>query len=224
MSFICCPLPIFWKYATCKINLIKNIDHYNYTFNISSLNLSNDWFSISIPSWMYTMKHLQIHPSSKMNILEIGSFEGCSTYFLLDFFKNSTITAVDTWNGSIEHKGKINFIEVEKRFDQNILPFKNRLKKMKSTSNDFFTLCKDQRFELIYIDGDHHASAVYQDAVQAFLVLKINGVLIFDDFNWRHSFKLSELPGPGIIKFIKDYKSQLKVIYVGYQLHIQKIY
>ena len=55
------------------------------------------------------------------------------------------------------------------------------------------------------------------------LVLNNNGLIIFDDFNWRYSFNLSNNPGLGIIKFYKKYKKNLKIIYVGYQILFMKI-
>jgi len=39
-------------------------------------------------------------------------------------------------------------------------------------------------FDFIYIDGDHHASAVLEDAVLCFPLLKDGGLLIFDDYLW----------------------------------------
>ena len=42
------------------------------------------------------------------NILEIGSFEGRSTIFFLNYFSNCNITCVDTWSGSRE-QGDIKF-------------------------------------------------------------------------------------------------------------------
>ena len=63
-----------------------------------------DWFAYKI-----NLIKFYINSSVLKNklILEIGSFEGKSTIFFLNLFKNSKIFCVDTWQGSNEYKYKI---------------------------------------------------------------------------------------------------------------------
>ncbi len=41
-------------------------------------------------------------------------------------------------------------------------------------------------FHIIYIDGDHVARAVLEDAVLSWRLLKVGGLIIFDDYAWEH--------------------------------------
>ncbi len=67
----------------------------------------------------------------------------------LDFTMNSIVTCVDTWSGSDEHHS-YNFSMIENNFDFNTKTFllNNRIKKFKTTSNDFFA-SNNNKFDLI---------------------------------------------------------------------------
>ena len=69
-------------------------------------------------------------------------------------------------------------------------------------------------FDLIYIDGSHHAPDVLADAVLSFPLLKIGGVMIFDDYLWhlRGQDQL-QCPKPAIDAFINIYFGKLSIIF-----------
>ena len=46
---------------------------------------------------------------------------------------------------------------------------------------DWFSPVTCQKYDIIYIDGSHEARDVLEDAVLAYRLLKIGGLLIFDD-------------------------------------------
>jgi len=137
----------------------------------------------------------QINPT---RILEIGSYEGAATCYLIERLgnvKELDITCIDTWEGSNEHKRmSVDMGEVEARFDANInyacnkVTFKPKITKIKGFSD--IELMKmslgDKRdyFDFIYVDGSHATFDVLTDGVLAFKLLKIDGVLVFDDYNW----------------------------------------
>ena len=77
-------------------------------------------------------------------ILEIGSWEGRSSCFFLNYFKNSTLNCVDTWEGSEENfiDGKPDLNLVENNFDKNVAEYRERLIKHKSKSKNFFPIKK----------------------------------------------------------------------------------
>ena len=54
--------------------------------------------------------------------LEIGSFEGLSALYILSNYPNSKVTAIDLWSESNINSESldVNFIEVEKRFNENL--------------------------------------------------------------------------------------------------------
>ena len=58
----------------------------------------------------------------------------------LNYFKNSTLTCVDTWEGSPEifDKATPDLNSVERNFDKNVFEFQNRVTKHKIRSKMFF--------------------------------------------------------------------------------------
>ncbi len=88
---------------------------------------------------------------------------------------------------------------------------------IRMTSNKAF---KQQRFDwykfdLVYIDGDHRPTQVYQDGCNAFKCLAEDGFILFDDYEWGDVSK-------GVDKFITMHKTQIKVIFKEYQVLIQR--
>lgn len=163
------------------------MDNYEFT---------NNWFETSAKAiWS------QIFNQTKPNkILEIGSYEGASTCFLIEtlslYHDSFEIHAIDTWDGGVEHKEmKINMKLVEERFHKNTsLAIKNSSKKIElktfkdksiNALSKLITNQKSNYFDFIYIDGSHMASDVLSDAILSFELLKINGIIGFDDYLWK---------------------------------------
>ena len=146
--------------------------------NFKSINESEKWFCNNL-------NYLSNNFKNKANInhiLEIGSYEGRSALFFLQFFSNSKITCVDTWSGRAVHLN-YNFNIIEENFDKNTLSFKNNLTKYKMTSDNFFQN-NSKIFDLIFIDGDHFYDQVLRDINNAWKILKNSGFLILDDYLW----------------------------------------
>lgn len=159
----------------------KNYDK-NYLEN-KNLIFSNKWFKYNLLDWLYIFDtKINIDTNDKIKILEIGSYEGQSTYFFIKYFQNSEINCVDTWAGSDEHD-KTSFSKVEEVFDKNVSNFNydNQVIKNKKNSKDFFKKNK-KKFNIIYIDGSHFYKDVYRDALYAQKCLEKNGYIIFDDY------------------------------------------
>jgi predicted O-methyltransferase YrrM len=77
---------------------------------------TNDWFDVSAKK-IWDVLIPQVNPSK---ILEIGSYEGASTCYLITNCASKTpieIHCIDTWEGSIEHKRTgVDMTTVERRF------------------------------------------------------------------------------------------------------------
>ena len=160
------------------------MDNYEFT---------NKWFENSAKKiWTQILNQ-----SKPKKILEIGSYEGASTCFLIDtlslYHDSFEIHAIDTWDGGIEHEEmKINMKLVEERFKKNtsnaikkstkaieLITYK---KKSINALSELITNQKSNYFDFIYIDGSHMASDVLSDAILSFELLKINGIMGFDDY------------------------------------------
>lgn len=194
----------------------------------SSLTLTNDWFTKYIPYWISVFDEYNFYLKDRINALEIGSWEGLSSYFILNNLPNAELICVDTWEGADEHKSgdaatKEILNKIEKCFDSNLSKYSTRLSKYKGTSYSFFnTQTTRNQFDLIYIDGSHHCDDVIIDAIKSFEMLKIGGIMIFDDYLWQHYPNPIDNPASAINAFLKIKKGSYKIVRVYYQLIIEK--
>lgn len=199
---------------------------------------TNNWFdSMARPVWE------QLIPRIKpQKILEVGSYEGASTCYLIDMLSGQAgleIHCIDTWEGSIEHKTDgIDMNSVEARFDHNIaLALANdacgtTVVKHKEQSDT--ALCrligtgKKNHFDFVYIDGSHQAPDVLCDAVLGFRLLKAGGYMAFDDYLWSENLPGGKdpirCPKPAIDAFTNLYCRKLNILQAPlYQIYIQKL-
>ena len=190
----------------------------NYIFTV-------DWFSYNIPIWTHYLNHLKNEPN--LHFLEIGSFQGRSTVWLLEnILTNNTskITCIDTFEGSIEHT--INFQnDIKNLFDifsHNISKFKNKVNIIKNKSQNALKHIND-KYDFIYIDGDHKASSVIEDAILSFSLLKKGGIMIFDDYMWFEMKKYIDNPKIAIDAFLEIYADKITILYKNCQVIIEKI-
>lgn len=192
------------------------------------LQLENDWFTQNIPTWLIAFQKNNYDKLTELDCLEVGSWQGLSAVFLLHHFERAKLTCVDTWEGADEHKSDSAKSEVlkkiEQTFDSNLSGYKDRLIKYKGTSYQYFNDNFDNdKFDLIYIDGSHHSDDVVVDAIKAFEMLKVNGLLIFDDYFWKHYARNLDNPCGAINAFMRLKCRQLEIISFNYQLIIRKV-
>ena len=69
-----------------------------------------------------------------------------------------------------------------------------------------------QKYDLIYIDGDHHAEAVYLDLVLSWEILKPGGILAGDDYNWKSKTTNKMEVKMGAIKFEQTYSVKFNIV------------
>jgi predicted O-methyltransferase YrrM len=129
--------------------------------------------------------------------LEIGSYEGQSAMFWLDFFPGLALTCVDPW--AYYTTGANSAAEVEEHFDANV---GNQVFKIKSNSIPaLYTMTG--KFDLIYIDGDHSRDQVLIDSLLAWPFLAPGGVMIWDDYaSYDPQGRAARRPQPAIDAFI----------------------
>ena len=155
--------------------------------------------------------------------LEIGSFEGSSAIFFSRFLTNSNLTCVDIWKG-VEELSNIDFKVVESNFDNNISKIKfNKIIKIKSESEVFFKNNKE-KFSIIYLDGNHFFQNVINDIEQAWRILEVEGILILDDYMWTYYKEPKQNPAYAINIFLNKYYKSLKILDMGQQVIVKKLY
>jgi hypothetical protein len=202
--------------------------------------LSNDWFDVGARGiWDKLMPQLK-----PQRILEIGSYEGAATCYLVDRLApelDLEIHCVDTWEGGIEHKAggsaEADMNSVEERFRHNVSLAVSKarsrveVKVHKGLSDqclsELIGLGKRDYFDFIYVDGSHEAPDVLCDAVLGFRLLRVGGIMAFDDYLWSEQLPggvdLVRCPKPAIDAFITLYIRKLTICPLGlYQMYVQK--
>lgn len=181
----------------------------------------HDWFTANVPYWLdiFQEQGLRDRP---IRALEIGSFEGLSACFTLQQLPQAHLTCVDTWDGSDELTA-LAFDSVEQAFDRHVEPWRERVTKRKSPSLRYLAnLDAAEKFDLIYVDGSHHADDVMVDALLAFEHLKVGGVMILDDYLWRYYPRPSEDPARAINSFLRLCEGRLRLIMAYRQVAVVK--
>lgn len=186
---------------------------------------SNTWFDGSIELWIDLLSSLKA-TGRALDLLEVGSWEGRSSAFLLSYLPTARLTAVDTWAGGIEHQERPDLATLEQRFDHNVSAFRDRLVKRKGFSSIVLAeLAAQDRecFDFVFIDGSHFADDVMIDAVLGWQLLRKDGVMVFDDYLWRlERYGWKKNPAPAVNLFLRLIRGDFELLHVGHQLALRK--
>ena len=192
------------------------------------MQFTSDWFSWHKDKWDKYISELSI--KDNLRCLEIGSFEGRSTLYILQNYckgNNSTIDCIDTWNGSVEHDKNIYDLDnLYNRFINNTKEYIDNKKLVinRGESKQIliqFLYNNKQKYDFIYVDGSHLACDVLMDVVLSWELLKDNGIMIFDDYNWGNGNH--ETTAPAINGFLNSFVGKYEILLLDYQLHIRKL-
>lgn len=189
--------------------LTKHISgNLDYTFTV-------DYTSWLTPIWEQCLAEFK--GKEDIKFLEIGSFEGRSTiWFLKNILTHptSSITCVDDFS---RYGG-------EPRFNHNIRisGYSDRVMNIKGRSEEVLRTLNEKSFDIIYIDGSHYALNVLMDTLLSWLLLKPDGIIIFDDYEWGPERLPLERPKTAIDIFLQSFQTQIEVLHEGYQVIIRK--
>jgi len=194
----------------------------NYTF-------SNTWCAYS-----ELVNNLPNHvpTTSKVDILEVGIYEGASTAWFTHTYLNhnheSTLTSIDPFLSSdtISHVSS----HTERVFESNelLFPHKERRKIYRVKSEHFWSMPIHDKYDIIYMDGSHDSYDTYVDVLQCYLRLNDEGVLWIDDYlggEVKHCGCKDDRLKQNIDKALRDLKANqhgYDIIHKGYQLAIRK--
>lgn len=190
------------------------------------LTFSTDWAASHFFDWSVLLQGLRQKP---VRILEIGSWEGRSALFFLNYLPQSRIVCIDPFEGNAEHHTDAYFADLARKsetvFDRNLATLKARVEKFKGSSADILPAlgAAGRRFDIAYIDGSHLAADVYRDAVLTWPMIAGGGIVVFDDYEWSMLDTDEQAPKPGIDAFLAAHPGQYRELVRAYQLAIQKV-
>lgn len=168
-----------------------------------------------------------------VEILEIGTFEGYTAFYLLDEIPHCRVTSIDP------DVHEPNFSNNLREWLKNNDSARFNLKSDYSFRVMIDEITKGRQYDFIYIDGDHNACGVLEDAILAWRLLKIGGILLFDDYMMEiadpwfyimHKEFLTDKryglmfhhPKEAIDAFLSIYKGQYEMYIDNYQIGVIK--
>lgn len=189
-------------------------------------NFTTDWFTPQITSWLevFSRNGVLDNQSGPLRGLEIGSWEGMSSLFLLRRFPQLHLTCVDTWLGGGEHAFLPTLEHVESRFDSNTADHSERITKWHGSSASYFsTLTDDEMFDIVYVDGSHFVDDVLLDSLAGFRHLRDGGIIIFDDYQW-HSYEGKKAnPAAALNAFFRLKSREIELLSAGHQIIARRV-
>ena len=198
-------------YASQKKIFEEKLDHKNF---------SQKWFLNNFEIFTF---FLPKDKSLKFDYLEVGCYEGLSSFYVLSEYKSVNAFFLDIWDMPNPNSKTLspNFDLIEKAFDQNLSGFNFKKIKNDSVISMRKLLKENVHFDFIYIDGSHNGEDILSDAIEAFKILKVNGLMFFDDFLQHDDNRILQ-SYVGIDKFLSLYSDYLKIEYFQNNLVVRK--
>jgi predicted O-methyltransferase YrrM len=140
---------------------------------------------------LFGLKDLIIENLNRNSVVcEIGSFEGKSSELFALLVKS--VICVDPWVSYHEINEEL-LLQSENKFDCVAKRYKNIIK-IKGFSVDVSKNFKNESFDCVYIDGDHHYEPVKQDILHWLPKIKNNGFISGHDYNlWEIKKAIDEV-------------------------------
>ncbi|MBE9122035.1 tetratricopeptide repeat protein [Tychonema sp. LEGE 07199] len=172
---------------------------------------TQDWFTHNIPIWQ---RHLQQFTGiADFQVVEIGSFQGMSACWLLDNIlthPTAKITCIDLY--------------FQQHFKGNIVKtgVGEKVIELEGYSQDLLINLTSEFYDIAYVDGCHKPTSALQDAILSWRLVKVGGLMIFDDYEFTFPDSPEQDTKIGIDVFLEMFSSQLEVVHKGYQLIVKK--
>lgn len=172
---------------------------------------TQDWFTHNIPIWK---RHLQQFTGiADFQVVEIGSFQGMSACWLLDNIltdPTAKITCIDLYFQQ-HFKGNIAQTGVAEKVIE-----------LEGYSQDLLINLTSEFYDIAYVDGCHKPTSALQDAILSWRLVKVGGLMIFDDYEFTFPDSPEQDTKIGIDVFLEMFATQLEVVHKGYQLMVKK--
>jgi predicted O-methyltransferase YrrM len=186
-------------------------------FKGTQYRLANNWFNTI---------NVNDYKDKPINYLEIGAFYGAniiSVGLSYGLHNESKLFCIDPWEDYNEYNEyKNEQPHIYETFNENIKNsgFQDKIIINRGYSNKEVCKFDDDFFDIIYIDGNHEPEYVLEDAVISFRKLKVNGIMIFDDYGWGGP----DLTQKGIDAFLSGYSKRIQYLNnINTQVLIKKI-
>lgn len=187
-------LPVMLRNLETYNGSYDNLKHISFDQN-ENLNMLLDLIKgEEIPGWFsYEFLYDKFVEESAENskIVEIGSFFGRSTNYLMskvkESGKNIKVDVIDTFKGTLDEEIHIDILkennnDIYQNFYDNVQN-KDNLTIIKDTSHNSSNLYLNGNIDFLMIDADHSYEAVKSDINDYYYKVKPGGIISGDDYN-----------------------------------------
>lgn len=153
---------------------------------------TQNWFDGNIPSLQRWLGKFSGRPG--LRALEIGSFEGRSTLWLCENIlttEDARIDCLDLFATDPVHGDYLS------RFRHNTSEHTWKVREVHGPSFEGLRQVEGP-YDIVYVDGWHSAFGALADGVMSWPMLKVGGVMVFDDYLWVPP-KYGEPPVPNAL-------------------------
>lgn len=179
-----------------------------------------NWFKVTAEA-AFQRHLLPLAGQPGLRLLQIGVFTGDASVWLLDNVltgPGSLLVDVDTWQGSDELAHEA--FDWEDVYDTYCFRTMavcagHRLQIYRGSSDTFFAEPQEP-FDFIYIDGAHDFQSALADAIGAFGVLRLGGLLAFDDYSWG-------TVAAAVSEFAELWAGELETVELGAQAWFRRV-
>jgi hypothetical protein len=132
-------------------------------------------------------------------VIELGSFAGLSTRFILRQHHQAEVICIDTWEGGADHD-KVGLSRLFDQFVVNMWPHREQCTPLRMTTVCGLWECKRAAISpgMIYIDAGHRYEDVAADLETAANLFP-HATLCGDDFLWDNG------EGPGVARAVEEW-------------------
>jgi predicted O-methyltransferase YrrM len=183
------------------------------------------WFFDNNTNVDFETKLQEFKGKKNLKFLQIGVFTGnCSAWLLENILMDATSTLIDIdpWCGNLPHESVYDWDDVEAAYTEQVKSHGKKVQSIKAFSGDWLKEHREGGFDFIYIDGDHLPESVTLDADLSWDLLKVGGIMAFDDYEWDHPDGTDKNPKPAIDAWLAKHKEEIEIISMGWQVWIRK--
>ena len=170
-----------------------------------------DYVAERAASWLRILEPLR---DRSVNVLEIGSQDGRSALFFLNYLPNSRLTCIDWFNNGLEAW-----------FDPNLSEFARRVRKLKGSPFASLSALRqeDCQFDVIFFAELRQREAMLLESALSWPMLRQRGILIWNSYRKRRSNSPRwTRPTSAIDGFLLAYRGEYEELLRGQQMIVRK--
>jgi len=191
---------------------------------------------VTYPNWFKQIAQhnfeqflLPLAGKDDLKFLQLGVFTGDASVWLCTNVltgKGSYLTDVDTWEGAANEP-----VQEQMDFDDVYATYSSKVKDLPVTpvtmrSDEYLLRVRSvflESYDFIYVDAHHTSASAFLDSELSWPLLKPQGILAIDDYEWLHPDGVDiHAPKIGIHMFLDRHEGEYEELIRNQQLWIRK--